>query len=88
MTDERQVSWESCCATAGGAGEVSVATLATGAPAPGVRSVHVRAFAQFARAVVAAAPERGTGSSSSINAGRQVTLSMWRPVAVITSEPL
>ena len=88
MTDARQVSSESCCTTAGGAGEVSVATLATEAATPGVRSVHVWAFVQFKRAAVAAAPESGTGNSSSINAGRQVTLSMWRPVAVITSDPL
>jgi hypothetical protein len=50
--------------------------------------VHVRAFVQFAKAAVAAAPESGTGNSSSISAGRQVTPSMWRPVAVITSDPL
>jgi hypothetical protein len=70
MTDAPHVSWESCATTAGGAGEVSVATLASEAAAPGVKSVHVRAFVQFKRAAVAATPESGTGNSSSTNARR------------------
>ena len=71
-------STDSWAAADGAAGDVSVDGVAIGAPGPAVASVQVRAASQLWRAEAAPAPDRGCGSSLSMIAGRQVTLSMWR----------
>ncbi len=81
-------STESVWTAVGAAGEVSLCTVATGAPGVADTFVHDRAWFQAANAVVAASPASGWGRSSTITAGRQVTWSMCLPVAVITREPL
>ena len=81
-------SVERACTVAGDAGEVSVCTEAAGAPGVTDTLVQERAWFHAASAAVAASPESGWGRSSTITAGRQVTWSMCRPVAEITSDPL
>jgi hypothetical protein len=78
-------SFRTCLA---GAGDVSVDMDAMGADGAAVTSVHPRAASHSCIAAAAAAPVNGWGRSLTITAGRHVALSMWRPVAVMTSDPL
>jgi hypothetical protein len=87
LGSQDQLSCESSCATAGGAGDVSVAVVATDAPGVAVRSVQVRAFVQL-EAWFAAAPAQGHRELVLNQRRSPGDPSMWRPVAVITNEPL
>lgn len=72
-------------ATYGVVSPASVAWLAVG---PAVNVVQVRAAVQLLIAVASADPVRGWGKPLTSVAGRKVAVTIFRPMAVMRSEPL